>query len=193
MHENFDEALNTKLYTSFEQFYKSYYPRLAAYASLFLTNEEAHDVVQEVFLTLLERKDKSLHNQTLNAYLYKSVQNKCIDMIRHKTIKNQYASIAGKELLQKESEYFYTSRNEIEDELISRELQEQIATAIEMLPPKGKEVFRLYFEHQKTANEISGIMGISRSTVENHVYTCIKTLRLKILKNMMTILVIYLL
>ena len=69
---DFVEAIKTKPHVSFEAFYKSYYPKLAAYASLFLTNDEAHDVVQEVFLNLLERKDKNLNNKTLNAYLYKS-------------------------------------------------------------------------------------------------------------------------
>jgi RNA polymerase sigma-70 factor (ECF subfamily) len=173
---------------SFEQFYKGYYPKLTAYASLFVRSEEAHDVVQEVFLHLLERTDKKFDESTLNAYLYKAVQNKCMDVIRHQTVKNQYASAAGKKLLQMEAEYFYTSRNEIEEGLLSQELQEQIDSAIETLPPKGKEVFKLHFEHQKTAKDIASIMNISRSTVENHIYICIKALRQKLTKYMMSIL-----
>lgn len=169
--------MKAKSYLSFEQLYKSYYPKLAAYASFYLKTDEAHDVVQEVFLDLLGRKNKNPDESTLNAYLYKAVQNKCIDMIRHKMVKNQYASAMGKKLLQTESEYFYSMRNEIEEALLSKELQEQIGAAVETLPPKGKEVFKLYFEHQKTAKEISSIMEISQSTVENHIYTCLKTIR----------------
>ena len=172
----------------FEQRYKKYYPLLTAYASLFIKSDEAHDVVQEVFLNLLERTDHKLEESTLNAYLYRAVQNKCIDFIRHKTIKDQYLSAVGKKMLQMESEYFYTSRNEIEDALLSQELQEQIDSAVETLPPKGKEIFKLYFEHRKTAKEIASIMNLSRSTVENHVYTCLKTLRKKLKKYLMTIL-----
>ena len=174
---------------SFEQLYKDYYPRLTAYASFFIKSDEVHDVVQEVFLNLLERKDHKLDISTLNAYLYKVVQNKCLDVIRHQTIENQYISVAKEKLLQMESEYFYTSRNEIEEALLSQELQEQIDAAIETLPPKGKEVFKLYFEHQKTAKDIALIMNLSRSTIENHIYVCLKSLRKKLMQYLMTILI----
>ena len=158
---------------------------MAAFASFYLKNDEAHDIVQEVFLNLLEKNDKTLDESTLNAYLFKAVQNKCIDALRHRIVKAQYASAAGKKMLQMESEYFYTSRNEIEDGILAQELQEHIDAAIETLPPKGKEVFKLYFDHQKTAAEIASILDISRSTVENHIYTCIKALRKKLEKYMM--------
>ena len=173
----------------FEQLYKSYYPRLTAYASLFLKSDEAHDIVQDVFLSLLERANKKMDESTLNAYLYKAVQNKCIDVIRHKTLKDQYASEVGKQMLQMEFELLYSSRNEIEEGLLSQELQNQIDSAVETLPPKGKEVFKLHFEHRKTAKEIASIMNISCSTVENHIYMCIKSLRKKLIKYLMTILV----
>ena len=176
--------MKNKQHISFEYLYKGYYPQLAAYASFFLKNDEAHDIVQEVFLNLLENNDKKLNESTMSAYLYKAVQNKCVDAIRHKKVKDQYASVVGKKLLQMESEYFYASRNEIEDALLSQELQEQIDSAIETLPPKGKQIVRLYFEHRKTAKEIALIMEISRSTVENHIYSCIKVLRKKLDKYM---------
>ena len=172
----------------FEQLYKSYYPRLTAYASLFLKSDEVHDIVQDVFLSLLERTNKKIDESTLNAYLYRAVQNKCIDFIRHKTLQDQYASAVGKKMLQMEMEYLYTSRNEIEEGLLSQELQDQIDSAVETLPPKGKEVFKLHFEHRKTAKEIASIMNISCSTAENHIYTCIKSLQKKLMKYLATIL-----
>jgi RNA polymerase sigma-70 factor (ECF subfamily) len=177
--------LKLEPHQSFEQLYKSYYPRLAAYASLFLKNDESHDAVQDVFLGLLEKGYKKLDESTLNAYLYKAVHNKCVDAIRHKTIETQYATAVGKMLLKMEADYLFTSRNEIEEALLSQELQEQIDHAVETLPPKGKEVFKLYFEHQKTAKEIASMLEISRSTVENHIYTCVKALRKKLIKYMM--------
>ena len=176
-------------YSSFEQFYKDYYPRLTAYASLFIPSDDVHDAVQEVFLNLLERIGNQLDKKTLNAYLYKAVHNKCLDIIRHKTVENQYASTVGKKLLQMESDYFYISRNEIEEALLSQELKEQIDSAFETLPPKGKEVCKLYFNHLKTAGEIASTMNISRSTVENHIYVCVKSLRKKLIKYVMSILV----
>ena len=167
-------------YLSFEQLYKYYYPRLIAYASLFIRSDEAHDVVQEVFLNLLEQQKRKIDETTLKAYMYKAVQNKCLDVIRHNTIKDRYSSVAREKMLQMETDYFYTSRNEIEEQLLSKELQKLIDSAIETLPPKGKEVFKHYLEHRKTAADIASLMNLSRSTVENHIYTCIKSLREKL-------------
>ncbi|MDR1866590.1 MAG: RNA polymerase sigma-70 factor [Bacteroidales bacterium] len=177
-HNAFPPPESTKS-MSLEELYRMYYPRLATYASFFLTNDEAHDAVQEVFLNLLEKNGKTF-DATINAYLYRAVQNKCIDIIRRRTVRNQYASDMGKKMLQMEMEYLYTSRNEIEDLLQSKELREAIESAVKTLPPKGKEVFRLYFEHRKTAGEIGNILKISVSTVENHIYSCIKSLRKKL-------------
>jgi RNA polymerase sigma-70 factor (ECF subfamily) len=176
----------------FEQLYNNYYPKLIAYASLHLESDEAHDVVQDVFLSLLEEKNKKLEESTLNAYLYRAVQNKCIDVIRHKTVKKQYQTRVGERFLQMESEYFYSSRNEIEERLLSQELQEQIDAAIEALPPKGKIVFKLFFLETKTAKEIGSILGLSVSTVENHIYTCTKALRQKLAKYALILHMIYL-
>ena len=169
-------------HSTFEQIYKSYYPKLIAFASLFLKNDEVHDVVQDVFVNLLEKSSDHFNESVLNKYLYKVVKNKCIDVIRHQAVKNQYASAAREKLLKIEMSLFFTSQNETEEELLSQELHEQIESAIEALPPKGKEIVKYFFQQQKTAKEISVIMNLSQSTVENHIYTCIKLLRQK-LKN----------
>ena len=180
--------MRTNDHESFEQYYREFYPKLTAYASFFLKNDEAHDVVQEVFLNLLESKKNNMDKAIINPYLYKAVLNKCVDVIRRRTVKDQYATAIGKKILQMESEYFYTSRNEIEDALLSKELQEQIDAAVEALPPKGREVFKLYFYHRKTAGETASILGLSRSTVENHIYTCVKILRKKLSEYLMILL-----
>ncbi len=174
----------------FEEVYKTYYPRLATFASLFLKNEEAHDIVQDVFLNLLETNIKDKHS--LNAYLYKVVRNKCVDYLRHQEIKNQYSSELGNKLLQKESEYFYATHNEIEAAFISRELNEKIQQAVEELPAKGQKVFQLYFFDQKTVNEISTILNLSKSTIENHIYNNLKIIRKKISKYLLLFIYLYL-
>jgi RNA polymerase sigma-70 factor (ECF subfamily) len=179
--------LGFKLDILFQQLYNDYYPKLIAYASFYLTKDEAHDVVQEVFLSLLEKKSSKLEESTLNAYLYRSVHYKCVDSIRYKMVEKKYQTSVGEKFLQLESEYFYSSRNEIEAGMLSQELQEQIDTAIESLPPKGKIVCKLYFLETKTAKEISYMLGLSISTIENHIYTCTKTLRQKLAKYVLSI------
>ena len=175
--------MDSKLNTKFEQLYNHYYSKLIAYASFFLTEEVAHDIVQDIFLRLLEEENyKKIDNSALNAYLYRAVQNKCIDVVRHQTIKNQYRTLMGERFMRMEAEYFYSVRNEIEDNLLSAELQEQINEGMKSLPPKGRVVFELFVNKVKRAKEISSLLGISVSTVENHIYACTKSLRAKLAK-----------
>ncbi len=170
----------------FEDIYKTYYPRLAVFASFFLKTEEVHDIIQDVFLNLLETNITDKHS--LNAYLHKAVRNKCVDYLRHQDVKNQYSSELGNKLLQKESEYFYATYNEIEEALISKELNEKIQETVAELPPRGKEVFNLYFFQQKTINEIATILNLSKSTIENHIYNNLKIIRQKMSKYLTIIL-----
>jgi RNA polymerase sigma-70 factor (ECF subfamily) len=163
-------------FDSFESFYKSYYPRLAAFSSFFLKNDEIHDVVQDVFLSFLETEVDCRH---LNAYLYKTVKNKCIDYLRRQDVKNQYSSELRQKLLHRESEYFYASHNEIEASFFSKELQERIEMVVDELPPKGKQIFKLFFFQHKTAKEIGQLLNLSLSTVENHIYNNLKVVRQK--------------
>lgn len=186
--------MNSKLDIKFEQLYNNYYPKLTVYASFFLIEEEAHDVVQDIFLKLLEEESyKKIEASALNAYLYRAVQNKCIDVARHRTIKKQYQTLMGKKIMNMEAEYFYSLRNEIEDNLLSTEFQEQIDAGIDSLPPKGKIVFKLYVNKGKKAKEISSLLGISVSTVENHIYACTKTLRAKLAKYLLICCILYIL
>lgn len=171
-----------ELNISFQQLYNNYYPKLIAYAALYLSSDEAHDVVQEVFLDLLENENKKVKEATLNAYLYQAVHNKCVDNIRHKEVEKKYQTQIGERFLRIESEYFYSSHNEIEKGMLSQELQELIEAAFDSLPPKGKVVCKLYFQESKTAKEISASLDLSTSTVENHIYTCTKVLRQKLTK-----------
>lgn len=150
------------------------------YAALYLNNGEAHDVVQEVFMSLLDDNGEKLNDTTLNAYLYRAVHNKCVDSIRHKTVQRKYSAHVGERFTQMEAEYFYSSRNEIEEAMMSSELQERIDAAIDSLPRKGRLVCELYFRETKTAREISEMLGLSISTIENHIYTCTKALRQKL-------------
>jgi RNA polymerase sigma-70 factor (ECF subfamily) len=174
----------------FETLYKNYYPKLAAYATLFLKNDEAHDIVQEVFIDLLENRSV-IRSQTLNAYLYKAVHYKCIDYIRHQYVEEQYISEMGQELLQQESDYFSSNLSEIESAFFSKELQRKVDEVIESLPTRKKEVFKLSFIHQKSAREIASILGLSVSTVENHIYDATKILREEIARYLLVLLLFF--
>jgi RNA polymerase sigma factor (sigma-70 family) len=55
--------------------------------------------------------------------------------------------------------------------------------AIQKLPEKRKEIFKLYFHHNHSYTEISQNLGIEESTVRVHVFKALEYLRKHILSD----------
>ena len=64
--------------------------------------------------------------------------------------------------------------------VFNAELGDSISKAIESLPPRCGEVFRMSYIDGLTDKEISESLGISVSTVENHIYLALRSLRSKL-------------
>ncbi|WP_243348104.1 RNA polymerase sigma-70 factor [Parabacteroides sp. FAFU027] len=173
-----NRIVDTNLHLSdFKEIYRKLYPKLSVYATLFLSQDEAHDVVQEVFVSVWENQSLIMEEASIHSYLYRAVYNRCIDVLRKQYTKEQYASTVRTEILEKEANYFHPDNHEIENRLFSQELYDTVHSEIEKLPAKCQEVFRLYYYEQKSAKEISEALDLSRSTVENHIYNGMKTLK----------------
>lgn len=61
--------------------------------------------------------------------------------------------------------------------LYSKDLRDRINDAVEALPPKCREVFRLSYMEHKSTKEIASGLGISTSTVSNHIHNALVLLR----------------
>ena len=72
--------------SEFEKIYLSYYSRMKRFAQEYVIREEdAENIVQDLFLDLWEQNIELLSHSNLFAYLFTSVKNRCIDFLRHKT------------------------------------------------------------------------------------------------------------
>jgi len=69
----------------FKRFFEFLYPRLMGVACRFVDDEEARDLVQDVFVEYWEHK-QILEIDNVPSYLYKSVQNKCLNHIKHQKV-----------------------------------------------------------------------------------------------------------
>lgn len=77
----------------FEKLYKLYYPKMFAFAKNYVpANEDAENIVHDVFLTLWERKEEIEISFTLTTYLFTLVKNRCLNFLRHKLIEEEYNS-----------------------------------------------------------------------------------------------------
>ncbi len=156
----------------FEIVFKSHYVKLSLYANRFINDIDISKEIASDSLTFLWEKRGTLSfTSSVTAYLYKMVQNKCMNYIKHQRIENEYVN--------------YMIRNKLLDEIPEhdtnpyheKELAEQIRQAIDTLPEKCKLVFEMSrFEYLKN-KEIAERLNISQNTVERHITIALEKLR----------------
>ena len=162
---------------TFEKIYKLYYPKMFAFAKNYISaNEDVENIVQDVFLVLWEKKDELELSCTLTTYLFTLVKNRCLNFLRHNLIEEEYNAQMKEELGFKlyaleSMEYSYHSE---------KELQEIIQRALDTLPERCREVFIKSRIEGLKYKEISEELGISVNTVENHIVTALKKLRVEL-------------
>jgi RNA polymerase sigma-70 factor (ECF subfamily) len=73
---------------AFEQVFKTHYKNLHAYAFTILRDEdEAEEMVQQVFFKLWERSEHLSFSGSIAAYLYRAVHNESLNFIKHQKVK----------------------------------------------------------------------------------------------------------
>lgn len=157
------------------QLFRHYSKPLFYFALKFVDEEQAKDIVQEVFFKLWE--DHSIKiSSSLNGFLFRAVQNKCLQHIEKQKVRDSYQQSANIRLKEEEL-HFYSSGA---SSLIQQELQEQLEAAIGKLPTKCREVFELSRFHSKKNKEIADELGINIKTVEKHISKALSQIRAEI-------------
>ena len=157
-----EDAFNCIFYT--------YYKGLVLLANKFLMDrDKAKETVQGIFVKLWSDREQIKINTSLKTYLQKSVQNKCLDILKHKKIVLDYA---GKT----EWQHNVQTGNS-EDLILYTELKEKLEFSINNLPENCREIFKLSrYEGLKYA-EIAQKLNISVKTVEFQIGKALKRLR----------------
>jgi RNA polymerase sigma-70 factor (ECF subfamily) len=155
---------------AFDEIFRRYYTPLCRYALKITQKEEtAEEAVQLIFIHLWERRQSLLVQQSPVAYLFKAVKLKVFETFRSQQIKNKY-------------EQDFAQKQEITEEesfpaLDNYELSCLIWNAIDQLPEKCGEIFRLSRDEGLTYNEIAEHLDISVKTVEAQMGIAFKKLR----------------
>lgn len=79
-----------KQHIDFEQIYLSYFSKMKRFAREYvLSDEDAENIVQDVFLDFWEKKELLPLPINILAYLFTSIKNRCIDFLRHKIVQKE--------------------------------------------------------------------------------------------------------
>ncbi len=175
---------------AFNTFCKVEYPALEAYAMMFLSDEWAEDVVQDVLFSAWQHRETLDEKSSVHSYLLKSVYNRCLNYL-----KRQSLSQTHREWNDRQINLILHSVSDIESNptlrnLFSGDLRKTIEDAINGLSPKCREVFCLSYIEDLSNKDISDKLGISVRTVESHMYTALKHLRAVLSKDALLLLAI---
>ena len=162
-----DFKIESKL--DFEKLFNNHYSNLCAYANNFLKDVDAsEEVVQEVLFKLWTNRQNLIISSSIQSYLFKSVRNASLNVLKHVNIREDYKV---------QNEYERESELSSEDEMIVSELDQKIRATIDLLPIERKKVFILSRYDGLKYKEIAEKLNISVSTVENQMVKALKFLR----------------
>lgn len=161
---------------TYKLLFRKYYTNLLFYATRIVGEDEAKDVVQDVFVELWRRKDSMQIGEQIQAFLYRAVYTRALNVLKHRNVRNEYEAILA-EINKKRVEFYQPDSNDVVKRIEDRELRQELAEAINELPDKCKTVFKLSYLHGMKNKEIAEVMGVSLRTVEAHMYKALKFLR----------------
>lgn len=155
---------------AFKELYQLWFFKLYQFAySYTRSKESAEELVNDVFLNIWQKRETLDSINNINLYLYVSVKNASLNYLRKN---NLPVPVSVNDL---HSDHFQITTNP-ESTLISRELQGQIATAIEQLPSRCKLIFKLVKQDGLSYKEVADLLGISVKTVDSQLCLALKKL-----------------
>jgi len=161
---------------AFEEIYRLYSPRLFG-KLIKLVKSEAHaqEILQDVFLKVWEYKTSIDPEKSFRSFLFKIAENKAYDFFRKAARDKNLES----ELINAVKDH----NNSVDEFLPADQNLDILEKAIESLPPQRQQVFRLCKLEGKSYKEVSELLGISVSTISDHIVKGTKSIRQYFEKN----------
>ncbi len=142
--------------------YEEYNETLVRYLTIRLRNKhDAVEVAQEAYIRLI-RKDNLDDIDCFQSFLFRTATNISIDVQRQRARQDRnFAS----------SKFLFGHIDEItpERDLNAKQILAELAEALEELPPKCREAFRLYKFKNLSHGEIADKMGLSVSSIRKYI------------------------
>lgn len=165
----------------FEDVYLSYFSKMKYFAKEYVISEEdAENIVQDVFVELWENKEMLNMHMNLIAYLFTTIKNKCLNHLRHKLVVQETAS-------KLQEEYTISLRMNLDsleafdNNLFSdQDIEKIISRALDTLSEKCRTIFIMSKIEGKKQKEIAQELNISINTIETQMGIAYKKLRIEL-------------
>ena len=176
MHVNSLRAMKKLDALTYKDLFKRHYPVLMGFACRFVSRQVAEDLVQDVFITVWENRENLVINNMFS-FLLKSVQNRCLDYLKHQLVVKEYEAYVRIAKIRMEYLMERSDDNQLYSNLNRADLSKELKKAISRLSPKCAQACELYYFHGYSTKEIAIIMNQSPRTIEGYFYQAIQFLR----------------
>lgn len=165
------KLLKTGDMAAFDAIYNKYCHKLHEFVLMFLKQEEdAEEIVQEVFIKIWESRGKIDVYASFESFLFTIAYNATMSLLRKRVSETK-----SREYLKSLQQI--NSAEQVIGEIQFNELDNKVQSLLQQLTPRQKEIYLLSREDGLTHREIAQKLNISESTVNNHLVTTIKYLK----------------
>lgn len=169
-----DQALAYRLkdgdHAAFTEIYRRYWSVLWAHALKMVRNEDdARDLIQELFVGLWEKSDQLNPEANLAGYLYTILRNRILDLIEQQKVR------AGH--LESLARFGTRSQRTVLETITEREFMQALSHEVAQLPAKMRRIFELRTKEHLSYREIAEHLEISDKTVKKQINNAIKIIK----------------
>ena len=145
----------------FDEIYRDHAPLVYRTAwGVLGSREDADDVVQTVFLRLIQRETPVEFRKNPGAYLYRSAVNVSLDVVKARR---------RRPVLVEHLEHVELAAPELDPHLLE-DLHQRLYAALDRLRPSDREVLILRYMHRKSVADIGRLLGASRAVVSLRLF-----------------------
>ncbi|MET1056623.1 MAG: sigma-70 family RNA polymerase sigma factor [Pedobacter sp.] len=168
---------------SFEVIYRHYIDAIYRRLLYLVKSEElAEELAQDIFMRIWDRRACIDTEKSFRSYLYSIAQNLVTDYYRRLAVDRKLQQ----HLISTTTE----SYNPIELHYHAEGERHLLYKAIDSLPEQRKKVYTLVKLEGRSYEEVSELLGISASTIRDHIVKGTKSIKLSLLKNEFAVILI---
>ncbi|RQO75580.1 RNA polymerase sigma-70 factor [Pedobacter sp. KBW06] len=155
---------------AFRTIYLRYWEKLLHFANQKTENyEDAENIVQDIFVSLWNRKESLIINSSLQNYLMVSVKYRIIKLFEKQRTQQSYkdTTLVSSDIMDDSTQQY----------LDFEELRTTLEELVGHLPENQALIFRMNKTDGMTSKEIASALGVSEDSVNSHLTRIKKVLR----------------
>lgn len=164
-------------FMALEVLFKRFYKPLRAYAFRFVNDKDlSEDIVQDVFYELWKRRESvRFEDVAIKSYLFRAVYTHTLNVLHDKS--QNTCSLATARDVDIVDQYVTSYMQNSEQSLLLKELEEEIMSYINTLPPQCRKIFMLSRSYGLKNREIAEQLNISVKAVEKQISKALSGLK----------------